>query len=71
MADRLLKLDKVIKAKIASIWVSVRKAFLEIDSDKDGFITAIDILRIFGDNEEDLADLETLMRQKQMTTEAS
>lgn len=54
----------MIKEKFASIWVSVRKAFLEIDFDKDGLITAADILRYFQDNENvDMADLETLMRK--------
>lgn len=59
----------MIKSKFATLWVSVRKAFLELDHDKDGLIQASDILRYFGDDDDiDLVDLETLMRQRRKTT---
>jgi len=49
--------------------VSVRKAFLELDHDKDGLIQASDVLRYFGDADSvELVDLETLMRQRRKKT---
>lgn len=38
----------MIKEKFANNWVSVRKAFLDLDNDYDGFVTVEDILRFFG-----------------------
>jgi Ca2+-binding EF-hand superfamily protein len=38
----------VLKEKFSSQWESVRKAFLALDQDHDGFITVEDILRHFG-----------------------
>ena len=53
-----MKLDEKIKLRFSSLWVSVRKAFLELDFNKDGFIEASDILRFFGDdNDIDLVEL--------------
>lgn len=52
--------------------MSVRKAFLELDHDKDGLIEASDILRYFGDDDDiDLVDLTTLMRERRKTTSES
>jgi hypothetical protein len=34
--------------KLAAGWVSVRKAFLDIDTDYDGFITAEDFANLIG-----------------------
>ena len=48
LADRLRKLEKLLKDKFSNTWESVRKAFLALDSDHDGFITVEDILRHFG-----------------------
>ena len=63
MAQRLIKLDAKIKFKFSSLWVSVRKAFLELDFNKDGLIEASDILRFFGEDDDiDLVDLQTLMK---------
>ena len=43
----------------------MRKAFLELDSDRDGYIEAADIVRYFGDEDSiDLIDLKKLMREK-------
>ena len=37
-----------MKEKFSNNWESVRKAFLALDSDHDGYITVEDILRHFG-----------------------
>jgi hypothetical protein len=47
LAERLKKLERILKEKFANQWESVRKAFLALDSDHDGFITVEDILRHF------------------------
>jgi hypothetical protein len=46
--------------------VSVRKAFLDLDTDYDGFVTVEDILRYFGtENKEfDFKDLKKLIVDK-------
>ena len=48
LAERLKKMEKLLKDKFSNNWESVRKAFLALDSDHDGFITVEDILRHFG-----------------------
>ena len=65
ISDRLYYLEKRIKNKFSQLWVSVRKAFLDLDHNKDGLIEATDILRYFGDHDEiDLVDLKALIEQK-------
>jgi hypothetical protein len=55
---RLNALDKRIRQKFSTIWVSVRKAFLEIDQDRDGLVSVDDICRFFTDEKAiDLNDL--------------
>lgn len=44
---RLRLLEDKIKSKISDSFISVRKAFLELDSDYDGFITIENILKFF------------------------
>jgi Ca2+-binding EF-hand superfamily protein len=46
--------------------VSVRKAFLDLDTDYDGYVTVDDILRFFGgeDKELDFKDLTKLIIDK-------
>ena len=46
--QRLKKLEKQLKEKFSNNWDSVRKAFLGLDTDYDGYITVEDILRNFG-----------------------
>lgn len=41
-------MEKLLKEKFSNNWESVRKAFLALDSDHDGYITVEDILRHFG-----------------------
>ena len=58
----------MIKEKFANNWVSVRKAFLDLDTDYDGYVTVEDILRYFaseGQNKEfDFSDLKKLIMDK-------
>jgi len=65
---RLAKLETMIKDKFANNWVSVRKAFLDLDTDYDGFVTVEDILRYFGaesaGKEFDFKDLQKLIVDK-------
>jgi Ca2+-binding EF-hand superfamily protein len=51
--ERLIKLENRLKVKFSNCFESVRKAFLTLDQDYDGFITVEDILKYFG-NETDL-----------------
>ena len=63
--DRLIKLEERLKTKFSNCFESVRKAFLLLDSDYDGYITIEDILKYFG-NETDLNynDLKKLIFDK-------
>jgi Ca2+-binding EF-hand superfamily protein len=63
---KLTKLENLIKDRFQNNWVSVRKAFLDLDTDYDGFVTVEDILRYFGtDNKEfDFKDLKKLIVDK-------
>lgn len=63
---KLNRLEQLIKDKFANNWTSVRKAFLDLDSDYDGFVTVEDFLRYFGkdDKELDLKDLTKLITDK-------
>lgn len=65
LEERLVKLEKKLKEKFSNCYESVRKAFLALDTDYDGYITVEDILKYFG-NEKDLNynDLKKLMIDK-------
>ena len=62
---RLHKLEDKLKLKFSNCYESVRKAFLALDQDYDGYITVEDILKYFG-NEPDLNynDLKKIMIDK-------
>ena len=47
---RISKLERILKQKLSNNYHSVRKAFLDMDADHDGYITIEDFLRNFGDN---------------------
>ena len=66
VVNKLNKLESQIKDKLANNWVSVRKAFLDLDTDYDGFVTVEDILRILGGDDKDLDynDLSKLIIDK-------
>jgi hypothetical protein len=48
IANKLKEMEKVIFEKLSNNWVSVRKAFLDIDVDYDGYITAEDFAKLIG-----------------------
>jgi Ca2+-binding EF-hand superfamily protein len=52
VTERLKKIDSVLKQKLRNQFVSVRKAFLSLDSDHDGFITTEDFFRCLGEMRE-------------------
>lgn len=65
---RLKKLEEFLKTKFHSNFTSVRKAFLELDLDHDGFISMEDIMKYYGtDNEINFKDLKKLMQDKDHT----
>lgn len=54
-----------MKLKFSNCYESVRKAFLALDSDYDGYITVEDILRYFGNEKEiNYNDLKKLIQDK-------
>ena len=41
-------IEQVLKEKLSNNWVSVRKAFLDLDEDYDGYLTAEDFAKLIG-----------------------
>lgn len=65
---RIKDLEKHIKAKIANNYFQVRKAFLALDTDFDGFITVEDLLRYMGHHEKvNFDDMKKLIMDKDPT----
>ena len=66
LMDRVIKLEKLLKIRFSNIWDSVRKAFLQLDTDYDGYITVEDILRYFGQDSKEFNfnDLQYLIMEK-------
>lgn len=63
--QRVQKLEAKLKDRFSNQFESVRKAFLALDSDFDGFITVEDILLYFGtDTDLNYYELTKLMRDK-------
>ena len=60
--ERLSKLTKFLRDKFQNTWISVRKAFLDLDIDKDGEISPEDIMRFFGDANNNLFDYNDLVK---------
>jgi len=48
LAVKLKSMEKLLKEKLSNNWVSVRKAFLDLDSDYDGFISVEDFAKLVG-----------------------
>jgi len=62
VVNRLKKLESLLKRKFANNWVSVRKAFLDLDGNNDGFISCEDIMKHFGaDCELNVNDLKKIL----------
>lgn len=63
--ERLALLENKLKIKFSNCFESVRKAFLALDSDYDGFITVEDILKYFANEIElNYNDLKKLIIDK-------
>jgi len=45
---KIKELEDVLKERLSFNWVSVKKAFLDIDTDYDGFITAENLANLLG-----------------------
>jgi Ca2+-binding EF-hand superfamily protein len=62
------KLEKKLKERFSN-YDSVRKAFLGLDTDYDGYITMEDILRYLGQDSKDFNfnDLKKLIQEKDST----
>jgi len=60
---RVKKLEEEIRKRFSNNWISVRRAFLDLDKDYDGFIKAEDIANLLGGNV-DLLDLEGLLKNR-------
>lgn len=56
--------EKLIKKKFSSNFDSVRKAFLFMDQDHDGFITSEDFLRNFSDLDTHYKDINKLLKER-------
>ena len=67
--DRLKQLDLTLQKKFQNNWTSLRKAFLDLDVDYDGFITTEDIIWEFGKGI-NYKDLKTLVINKDEKREA-
>jgi len=62
---RLFKLENKLKIKFSNCFESVRKAFLLLDQDYDGYITVEDILKYLGnDSELNYNDLIKILKDK-------
>ena len=64
--SRLKNLEHLLKVRFAFNWISVRRAFLDLDYDHDGYVIGEDIMRYFGasNKEIDLNDLLKLIKDK-------
>lgn len=62
--ERLDMVEKLLKKKFECNFDSVRKAFLFMDQDHDGFITGDDFLRNFSDLDKHYKDINKLMKER-------
>ena len=45
---KLKQIEDILKQRLSNNWVSVRKAFLDMDTDYDGYLTAEDFAKLIG-----------------------
>ena len=66
MMQRLRDLENMLKTRFQNNWVTVRRAFLDLDYDHDGFVTSQDIIRYFraASKDIDFNDLTKLIKDK-------
>ena len=48
ISNKLKEMERTLFVRLSNNWVSVRKAFLDLDQDYDGFITAEDFAKFVG-----------------------
>lgn len=48
ITQQIKQIEQVIKERLSNNWVSVRKAFLDLDEDYDGFLTPEDFAKLIG-----------------------
>ena len=45
---KLKAIEDVLRERLSNNWVSVRKAFLDLDQDYDGYLTSEDFAKLIG-----------------------
>ncbi len=45
---KMKQIDQILKERLSNNWVSVRKAFLDLDEDFDGYLTAENFAKLIG-----------------------
>lgn len=68
ITNRLKIIEDQIRKRFANNWTSVRKAFLDVDTDHDGLISTEDIAKLCGGNI-DFKDLEVLIKNRDIKRE--
>lgn len=63
MSERIKQIEAQIRAKFANNWTSVRKAFLDVDQDYDGFINAEDIAKFCGPTA-DFKEIQIMLKNR-------
>ena len=73
LTQKLKNLEGILKKKFEKNWISVRKAFLALDIDYDGYIKPEDIARYFSNesNRIDFNELKKLMMHKDKKKQGS
>jgi Ca2+-binding EF-hand superfamily protein len=46
--NKMKHIEDILKERLSNNWVSVRKAFLDLDEDFDGFVTAENFAKLIG-----------------------
>lgn len=50
LTAKMKVIEDCLKQKLSNGWISVRKAFLDLDCDFDGYITAEEFAKLIGGN---------------------